>query len=383
MRLRSLFLRNKAEDELDEELRYHLQREIDENVAAGMNAEAARRAALLSMGGLERRKDECRDTRGLNLYDNLRNDVRFAFRQLGKSPGFTITAVLVLTLGIGASVTTFGLVDATLLAPLPYRDSDRLVSVYEVVPVMPRSNLSYPDYLDWKRQNQVLSSLDIFARNRFLMSTPEGNEPVRGARVTAGFFRTLGVTPVLGRDFNDGEDAPGAPRMALLSYSAWQNRFGGRPDVLGRSIRLNDSHTTIVGVLPRDFHFAPGEPSEFWTTFNAASECDLRRGCHGVWGVGRLKDGVSLGTAEASLKALAKSLEAQYPDSNRNQGAALVPLADVIVGDIRAVVLLLMAGAVLLVVIASVNVASLLLVRSDARRREIAVRSALGACPCA
>ena len=379
MRLRSLLSRAKAEDDLEEELQYHLQREIDENVAAGMSAHEARRAALLSMGGLERRKDECRDTRGLNLFDNLRTDIRFAVRQLRKSPGFTVTAVLVLTLGIGASVTTFGLVDATMLEPLPYRDPVRLVSVYETAPVMPRSNLSYPDYLDWKRQNDVLSSLDIFARTRFLMRTADGNEPVRGARVTAGFFRTLGVTPVIGRNFQDGEDAPGAPRLALLSYSAWQNRFGGSHDVLGRAITLNGSQATIVGVLPREFHFAPGEPSELWTTFNAATQCDLRRGCHGVWGVGRLKDGVSIRAAEASLQALAKSLEAQYPDTNRNQGAALVPLADVIIGNIQPVVLLLMAGALLLVVIASVNVASLLLVRSDTRRREIAVRNALGA----
>jgi macrolide transport system ATP-binding/permease protein len=379
MRLRSVFKRKIAEDELDEELRYHLQREIEENVAAGMSAGEARRAALLSMGGLERRKDECRDMRGLNLFDNLRGDVRFALRQLRKSPGFTVTAVLVLTLGIGASVATFGLVDATLLEPLPYRDSARLVSVYETAAVMPRSNLSYPDYVDWKRQNQVLASLDIFSRSRFLMSTREGRESVRGARVTAGFFRTLGVTPVLGRDFNEGEDALGAPRMAVLSYPAWQNRFGGKPSVLGQTLILNDSLTTIVGVLPANFHFAPGEPSEFWTTFNASTECDLRRGCHAVWGIGRLKEGVSVETAEASLKALAKSLEAQYPDTNRDQGAALAPLRDVIVGDIRPVVLLLMAGAILLVVIAGVNVASLLLVRSDTRRREIAVRSALGA----
>ena len=171
------------------------------------------------------------------------------------------------------------------MKPLPYRDPARLAAVYEHNPMFPLSNLSYPDYLDWKERNRVFQSLDIYQNSRFLLTTPTGAEPVRGARVSDGFLRTLGVTPVLGRDFYAGEDLPSAPRAALLSYAAWQRRYGGRRDVLGKVVDLNGDPVVIVGVLPREFHFAPVGPAEFWATFHASSECDLRRSCHGIYGV--------------------------------------------------------------------------------------------------
>ncbi|HYP05140.1 MAG TPA: ABC transporter permease [Bryobacteraceae bacterium] len=375
MRLRTLFSRASAEAELDEELQYHLDRQIEENVAAGMNEHDARSRALATIGGLQQRKEECRDARGWNVLDNARTDLRFALRQLSKSPGFTLTAVTILGSGIAASVAIFGLVDTSLLKPLPYRDPSRLVAVYETAAVFPRSNLSYPDYLDWKRQNTVFSGFDVYTRDGYLVSTPEGSQPAYGARVTDWFFRTLGVVPMLGADFSSGT----SESSVMLSYSTWQKRFGARRDIVGQTVRLNGSPYTVIGVLPEDFHFAHVGAAEFWTAFRATSGCDVRRSCHSIYAVGRLREGVSTEEADAQLKGIAKRLEQLYPDSNRGQGALAISLKESIVGEIRPVLLLLLSGAVLLIAIAAINVASLLLVRADTRRREMSVRSALGA----
>jgi predicted permease len=197
--------------------------------------------------------------------------------------------------------------------------------------------------------------------------------------VSDGFFRTLQITPVLGRDFYAGEDLPAAPKTVMLSNATWQKRFGGRKDVIGETVTLSGVPFTITGVLPETFQFAPRGNSEFWTTLHASDSCSLRRSCHPFNGIGRLKDGVSVETARANMKAIARQLELQYPADNRDQGAFVAPLSDVIVKDIRPILFLLLGGAGLLLLIACVNVSSLLLVRSESRRREIAVRGALGA----
>jgi predicted permease len=313
------------------------------------------------------------------MLDSLRRDLRFVLRQLRNTPGFTITAILVLALGMCASLAIFAFVDAALIKPLPYREPARLVGVYETTGVFPRSNLSYPDYLDWKKRNTVFASLDVYQSNGFTLTTSAGGEPVRGARVSDGFFHTLGVTPILGRDFQKGEDLVSAARTGLISYSTWQQRYGGKREVLGQVAILDDNPTTLIGVLPRDFHFALTGAAEYYVGFHPAGSCDIRRSCHGIFGIARLKDGVSMQAALANVVAIAKELEREYPESNRSQGAALAPLAEVIVGDVRRILLALFGGAGLLVLIAAVNVAGLLLLRSEGRKREIAVRTALGA----
>lgn len=307
----------------------------------------------------------------------LAQDLRYALRQFRKNPGFAFTSIIILALGICASVSIFGFVDAALIKPLPYSDPSRLVWVTESVAMIARANLSFEDYADWKKLNQVFSSFDIYATNGYLLTTRDGTEPVPAVKVSDGFFRTLGVSPFLGRDFHPGEDQPAASQTVLLSYSTWLKRFGARHDVVGQTVTLSGVPHTIIGVLPASFQFAPLGKAEFWTTARPVRGCT--RGCHALTGIARLKDGVSVDTARANIQAIARQLELQYPITNRGQGGFVELLAGQIVSDIRPVLLALLGGAGLLLLIACVNVSSLLLVRSESRKREIAVRGALGA----
>ena len=311
----------------------------------------------------------------------LIHDLRYALRQLRKSLGFSGIAVLTLSLGICASVAIFAFVDAALLKPLPYRDASRLVDVTEGSAMFPRANLSYLDYVDWKKMNTVFSSMDVWTGSGYLFQMPNGAVPVPAMRVSDGFFRTLGVKPKLGRDFYDGEDKPGAPATVLLSYGAWRDRFASRADVIGQTISLSGKAYSVIGVLPREFQFALRGRAEFWTALQPTMECEKRRSCHNLYGVARLKDGVTVAAADANMNTIAKQLETQYPDSNRGQFASVISLGQSVVGNVRPLLLMLLGGAGLLFVIACVNVASLLLVRSESRKREMAVRGALGASP--
>ena len=305
-------------------------------------------------------------------------DFRFAVRQLRKQPGFTFTAIAVFTLGVAASTAIFAFVDVALIRPLPYRAPSRLVALYERVPVGERYHLSNFDYLEWKRSNRSFSSLDAYRPDSFALTTVDTPEAVPGARVSDGFFRTLGVAPFLGRDFRSGEDQKAAQPVVILSYATWQKRFAASKTILGQSITLDGVPSLVVGVLPRGFHFAPVEPAEFWTTLHGFCEA-MPHDCHGLYGVARLKDGVSGAAASADLTSIAVQIAAQYPHSNRDRNALLIPLVDAILGDVRPTLVALLVGAGLLSLIGSVNVLSLLLLRAEGRRREMAVRAALGA----
>jgi predicted permease len=376
MRLWGLSNENLHDREFAEEIATHLEMHVEDNLRSGMAPEQARREAILKLGGVEMTKQAYRDANTVPFVETLLQDLRYTIRQLRKNPGFTSTAVLMLTLGIGASVAIFTFVDAALIRPLPYREPSRLVGIFGSIPLGPKFHLSFPDYYDLKKLNKVFTSFEVYAPYGFTLTTPTGAQQATGARVSAGFFRTLGVAPVLGRDFSEGEDKLSAPRTVILSYVAWQKQFGGRNDVLGKAVTLDGAPNTIIGVMPRDFHFAPAEPAEFWAAGHDENSC---RGCHSLFGLGRLKDGISIQTAAADMTSIAQQLQKQYPDSNHAQDESVFSLTDVILGDIRPIFLVLLSGAGLLLLIACVNVASLLLVRTQSRKREIAVRGALGA----
>ena len=379
-RLSASLTGRRDEDRLRSEVEEHISLLANEFQRSGMAPEEAHRQAVLKFGAVESMKEEYREQAGLPLVDNLHRDVKFALRQLRKNPGFACTAILVLAVGIGASVAIFAFVDAALLRPLPYPDPSRLVNATESIPMFPRANLSWPDYLDWKARNHVFKSLDVYGYAGGFLQTATGTEPVRAVNVSAGFFRTLGVKPILGRDFHDGEDTVSAPNTVIISYNTWQTRFGGRRDIIGQTITLDDP-ATIVGVLPKGFDFAPRGGTEFWLALHPSSSCLKRRSCHNLTGVARLKDGVTVQAADAAMKGIAQQLGNEYPDSNHGQGAIVEPLSQIIVGDIRPLLLMLLAGSVLLLAIACLNVSSLLLVRSENRKREMNVRAALGASP--
>jgi predicted permease len=296
-----------------------------------------------------------------------------------KHPGFAATAIVVLALGIGVSVAIFGFVDAALLQPLPYLNPGRLMSVNESSVESPRWPLSYLDYLDWQRLNKSFSSLDVYSGGGYILRTSSGAEPVQAERVSGGFFQTLGVRPVLGRDFYADENRPGGPDVLLLSYGAWLNRFGARGDVVGQSVDLDGRDFTIIGVLPRTFSFAPGGNAEFWVPLNNFSTHEKMRTFYNFWGIGRLRDGVSIQASLSEMTAIAKQLQRQYGMTGRELTASVIPLSEILIGEVRPILLTLLGGAGLLLLIACVNVASLVLVRSESRRREIAVRGALGA----
>src|SRR5271155_1821849 len=376
-----IFIRGeKFSRELEEEMAFHRAESEKEFRAEGMAADDARHAANRQFGNDLHLREESHETAAF-WFEGMLQDFRFALRQLRKNPGFAVTATLILAFGIGASVAIFGFVDAALLQPLPYANPGRLMSVNESSVESPLWPLSYPDFLDWQRLNKSFSSIDVFSPSGYLLRTNAGAEPVQAGRVSASFFQTLGVHPIRGRDFNAGENRLGGPNVVILSYGAWLHRFGARPGAVGQTVDLDNQAYTIIGVLPRWFSFPLSGNAEFWVPINVLSPHEHSRTFYNFLGIGRLRDGVTAQSAQAEMTAIAKQLQRQYGITGRDLSANVVPLSEVIVGDVRPILLTLLSGAGLLLLIACINVASLVLVRSESRRREVAIRGALGATP--
>jgi len=377
-RLRSLFSRGKVEQELDEELRYHLERQIDENIAAGMSPDDARYAALQSIRDVAQRKEECRDSRGLNLAESLFYDFRYEMRSLRKSPAFSFIALITLALGIGATTAIFSVVYAVLLRPLPYREPSRLVILNETTPNVGNVSVSYPNFFDWRAQNVVFSGIASVSSVDFNLAGLAQPEVIHGQAVSPNFLSILGVYPFIGRDFAASEEKAGAPPVVLLSYSLWRSRFGGDRNVVGRGIALSGRGYTIIGVLPEDFRWFEKtdvlEPLGVFATNN--SELQARGARSDMLVLGRLRAGVSFEEALANMGTIEARLANRF---HALLGVRLRLLHDVFVSNLRPAVLVLLVAVVFVLLIACANVANLFLVRGSERAKEISLRLAIGA----
>src|SRR5690349_13027808 len=385
-RLRALRGRETVIDDIDREMRSHVDLQTEANIRAGMSPAKARDEALRSFGNRNRALDEAYDVKGGGLFETTLQDARYGARMLAKHKAFTAVAVITLALGIGANTAIFSVVNELLLRPLPYRDADRIVTLWEVSPEGRHQNTtSRQNYRAWKAQGSSFAQMAAFTDQRVNLTGTGEPEELSVTFTTPEFFKVLGVEPILGRTFLPEDNDPGKQDVAVLSYSLWQRRFGGQTNIIGQPITLNAEQFTVIGVMPPGFQFhiksrsGTGRPAELWSILPMPVGPGANDRGRFLSVVGRLKSGVSVEQAEAELKTIEARLSDEIPKYNKNYTTEVLSLREQFFGNVRRPLWLMLGAVGFVLLIACANVANLLLSQATSREKEIALRSALGA----
>lgn len=374
--------KDEVHQEIDEELEFHLEMCIKDNIAAGMSAEEAKADAMRRFGNLQKVKSDCREAKGIEMIENFYQDLRYGLRMLANKPSFTFVAILALALGIGATSAIFSIVNNVILRPLPFKAQEDLVMLWETNLTTGHEQVetSYPNFLDWQKQNQVFEQVAVLPSVNFdwTMTGREEPQQVVGVFTSANFFSLLGVSPALGRDFTAEDERQGAAPVAVISHGLWQRQFGGDPKIIGQKLTVEGEPMTVIGVMPREFDFPSGV--ELWSPLTPSPDgWTEQRDFRVLRAIGRIKAGMSFSQAQAGMNTLAERLGQEYPKENKGFGIILIPLTKVIFGSTEQAFLVMLGAVGLVLLISCANVANLLLARAASRQREFAVRVALGA----
>ena len=330
VRLRTILQRSRMESEMDAELRFHMEAYAEDLMRGGVPRSGSVAAARLEFGGVERTKEECREARGVHFAETLLQDLRYGMRTMLRTPGFTVTAVLALALGIGANTAIFSVVNAVLLRPLPFDQPERLLQVWHTPPQksfpgLPTFTVSPANFLDWRKDNHSFVGMSAYGFGRYTLTGSGHPEAIRMVAATVGLFSILHAHPLVGRGFVDGEDEPGHEHEVVLSYGFWHSHFAGNPDIVGKNIQLNGQAFTVVGVMGPAFEFPissdPDQRTQMWKPLAWSAQDRANRDNHNYAVIARLKDGVTLHQAQAELDAISNALAQAYPDRQQGLGS--------------------------------------------------------------